>query len=30
MLRDGKIAIWEASFNTGEADQPVDVGKMLG
>jgi uncharacterized membrane protein/nuclear transport factor 2 (NTF2) superfamily protein len=30
MLRDGKIAIWEASFNTGQADQPVDVGKMLG
>jgi nuclear transport factor 2 (NTF2) superfamily protein/UPF0716 family protein affecting phage T7 exclusion len=30
MMRDGKIAIWEASFNTGEVDQPVDVAKMLG
>ena len=30
MMRDGKIAIWEASFNTGPVDQPVDVAKMLG
>jgi nuclear transport factor 2 (NTF2) superfamily protein len=30
MMRDGKIAIWEASFNTGQVDQPVDVAKMLG
>jgi uncharacterized membrane protein/nuclear transport factor 2 (NTF2) superfamily protein len=30
MMRDGKIAIWEASFNTGPVDQPDDVGKMLG
>jgi uncharacterized membrane protein/nuclear transport factor 2 (NTF2) superfamily protein len=29
-MRDGKIAIWEASFNTGQADQPDDVAKMLG
>ena len=29
-MRDGKIAIWEASFNTAQVDQPVDVGKMLG
>jgi uncharacterized membrane protein/nuclear transport factor 2 (NTF2) superfamily protein len=30
MMRDGKIAIWEASFNPGQVDQPVDVAKMLG
>ena len=29
-MRDGKIAIWEASFNTGQVDQPDDVAKMLG
>jgi hypothetical protein len=29
-MRDGKIAIWEASFNTGPVDQPADVAKMLG
>ena len=29
-MRDGKIAIWEASFNTGQVDQPIDVAKMLG
>jgi uncharacterized membrane protein/nuclear transport factor 2 (NTF2) superfamily protein len=29
-MRDGKIAIWEASFNTGQVDQPVEVAKMLG
>ena len=29
-MRDGKIAIWEASFNAGPGDQPVDVAKMLG
>jgi uncharacterized membrane protein/nuclear transport factor 2 (NTF2) superfamily protein len=29
-MRDGKIAVWEASFNTGPADQSVDVAGMLG
>jgi uncharacterized membrane protein/nuclear transport factor 2 (NTF2) superfamily protein len=29
-MRDGKIAVWGASFNTGQVDQPVDVAKMLG
>jgi uncharacterized membrane protein/nuclear transport factor 2 (NTF2) superfamily protein len=29
-MRDGKIAIWEASFNAGAADQPTDVATMLG
>jgi uncharacterized membrane protein/nuclear transport factor 2 (NTF2) superfamily protein len=29
-MRGGKIAIWEASFNAGPADQSVDVARMLG
>jgi nuclear transport factor 2 (NTF2) superfamily protein len=29
-MRDGKIAIWESAFNTGPADQAVDLDKMLG
>jgi nuclear transport factor 2 (NTF2) superfamily protein len=28
-LRDGKIAIWEAAFNTAPADQSIDLDKML-
>jgi nuclear transport factor 2 (NTF2) superfamily protein len=30
MMRDGKIAVWEAAFNSAPADQAVDLGKMLG
>ena len=29
-MRDGKIAVWEAAFNTGPADQPIDLAQMLG
>jgi nuclear transport factor 2 (NTF2) superfamily protein len=29
-MREGKIAIWEASFSTTPADQPADVARMLG
>ncbi len=29
-MHDGKIATWEASFNTRPIDQPVDVANMLG
>lgn len=29
-MRDGKIAIWETAFNSGPADEAVDVAKMLG
>ncbi len=29
VMRDGKIAIWEAAFNSGRADQPNDVGSLL-
>ena len=29
-MRDGKIAVWEAAFNSAPADQAIDVGKMLG
>jgi nuclear transport factor 2 (NTF2) superfamily protein len=28
-MRSGKIAVWEAAFNSGPADEPVDVGRML-
>jgi len=28
-MRGGKIAVWEAAFNSGPADQLVDVGRML-
>ena len=28
-MRDGKIAIWEAAFNVGQADQAVSVGDLL-
>jgi nuclear transport factor 2 (NTF2) superfamily protein len=30
LMRDGKIAVWEAAFNSAPADQTVDLGKMLG
>ena len=30
MMRDGKIAVWEAAFNSAPADQAVDLAKMLG
>lgn len=29
-MRDGKIAVWEAAFNSAPADEPLDVAKMLG
>lgn len=29
-MRDGKIAVWETAFNSGPADEAVDVAKMLG
>lgn len=29
-MRDGKIAVWESAFNSGPADEAVDVAKMLG
>ena len=29
-MRDGKIAVWEAAFNSGPADEAIDVAKMLG
>ena len=29
-MRDGKIAVWEAAFNSAPADQAVDLAKMLG
>jgi nuclear transport factor 2 (NTF2) superfamily protein len=29
MMRDGKIAMWEAAFNSAPADQAVDLTKML-
>jgi hypothetical protein len=28
-MRDGKIAIWEASFNAAPADQEIDVNQAL-
>ena len=30
IMRDGKIAVWEAAFNSAPADQAVDLAKMLG
>jgi len=30
MMRDGKIAVWEAAFNSAPAEQAVDLAKMLG
>ena len=30
LMRDGKIAVWEAAFNSAPADQVVDLTKMLG
>ena len=30
MMRDGKIAVWEAAFNSASADQAVDLNNMLG
>jgi nuclear transport factor 2 (NTF2) superfamily protein len=30
MMRDGKIAVWEAAFNSAPADQAVDLANMLG
>ena len=29
ILRDGKIAVWEAAFNVGRADQPTSVADAL-
>jgi nuclear transport factor 2 (NTF2) superfamily protein len=29
-MRDGKIAVWETAFNTGPADQSIDLAQMLG
>jgi nuclear transport factor 2 (NTF2) superfamily protein len=29
-MRDGKIAVWETAFNTGPADEVIDIAKMLG
>jgi nuclear transport factor 2 (NTF2) superfamily protein len=29
VMRDGKIAVWEAAFNVGRADQAGGVGDML-
>ena len=29
VMRDGKIAIWEAAFNAGRADQSLSVADML-
>ncbi len=29
-MRDGKIAVWEAAFNTTPADETLDITKMLG
>lgn len=29
-MRDGKIAVWETAFNSGPADEAVNVEKMLG
>jgi nuclear transport factor 2 (NTF2) superfamily protein len=28
-MREGRIATWEAAFNSAPADKPVDVGRML-
>jgi nuclear transport factor 2 (NTF2) superfamily protein len=28
-MRDGKIAVWEAAFNSGPADEAPDVSQML-
>jgi hypothetical protein len=28
-MRDGRIAVWEASFNAAPADQQVDVDQAL-
>ena len=30
MMRDGKIAVWEAAFNSAPAEQAGDLAKMLG
>jgi hypothetical protein len=30
MMRDGKIAVWEAAFNSAPADHAVDLTQMLG
>ncbi len=29
-MRDGKIAVWEAAFNSAPADEALDVARMLG
>jgi nuclear transport factor 2 (NTF2) superfamily protein len=28
-MRDGKIAVWETAFNSGPADEALDVSQML-
>jgi hypothetical protein len=30
LMRDGKIAVWEAAFNSAPADQAIDLAKLLG
>lgn len=29
IMRDGKIAVWEAAFNVGRADQAISLGDLL-
>jgi len=29
VMRDGRIAAWDAAFNVGRADQPMSVGDLL-
>jgi len=29
VMRDGKIAIWEAAFNVGRSDQPPSVADLI-
>ena len=29
LMRDGKIAVWEAAFNVGRADQAISLADLL-
>ena len=29
VMRDGRIAVWDAAFNVGRADQAMSVGDLL-
>jgi hypothetical protein len=29
VMRDGRIAVWDAAFNVGRADQATSVGDLL-